>query len=69
MLTYELPIPIPDSSNESNNTCFITKVHGITDSTSFPADEQAKNYEFEIAADNFIDFTEANPFGDPSETF
>ena len=57
------------TGSESNNTCFITKVHGITDITSFPADDQAKNYEFEIAADNFIDFTESNPFGDPSETY
>ena len=57
------------TGSESNNTCFITKVHGITDSTSFPADEQAMNYEFEVAGDNFIDFTESNPFGDPSETF
>ena len=57
------------TGSESNNTCLITKVHGITDSTSFPADDQAKNYEFEVAADNFIDFTESNPFGDPSETY
>lgn len=57
------------TGSESNNTCFITKVHDITDSTSFPADDQAKNYEFEVAADNFIDFTESNPFGDPSETY
>ncbi len=57
------------TGSESNNTCFITKVHGITDSTVFPADDQAKNYEFEVAADNFIDFTESNPFGDPSETY
>jgi len=54
---------------ESNNTCFITKVHDVTDNTSFPVDEQAMNYEFEVAADNFIDFTESNPFGDPSETY
>lgn len=57
------------TGGESNNTCFITKVHGITDSTSFPVDEQAMNYEFEVAGDNFIDFTESNPFGDPSETY
>ena len=57
------------TGSESNNTCFITKIHGITDSTSFPADEQAMNYEFEVAGDNFIDFTESNPFGDPSETY
>lgn len=57
------------TGGESNNTCFITKVHGITDSTSFPVDQQAMNYEFEVAGDNFIDFTESNPFGDPSETY
>ena len=57
------------TGSESNNTCFITKVYDITDSESFPADDQAKNYEFEVAADNFIDFTESNPFGDPSETY
>ena len=57
------------TGSESNNTCFITKVHGVTDSTSFPVDEQAMNYEFEVAGDNFIDFTESNPFGDPSETY
>jgi len=57
------------TGSESNNTCFINKVHGVTDSTSFPVDEQAMNYEFEVAGDNFIDFTESNPFGDPSETY
>lgn len=57
------------TGSESTNTCFITKVHGVTDSTSFPVDEQAMNYEFEVAGDNFIDFTESNPFGDPSETY
>ena len=57
------------TGSESNNTCFITKIYDITDSESFPADDQAKNYEFEVAADNFIDFTESNPFGDPSETY
>jgi hypothetical protein len=57
------------TGSESSNTCFITKVYDITDSESFPADDQAKNYEFEVAADNFIDFTESNPFGDPSETY
>ena len=52
------------TGSESNNTCLITKVHGITDSTSFPADDQAKNYEFEVAGDNFIDFTDKDPFSE-----
>jgi len=57
------------TGSETNNTCFITKIYDVTDSQSFPDDDQAKNYEFEVAADNFIDFTESNPFGDPSETY
>ena len=43
----------------------------VTDTTgnSWSTDEQAQNIEFEIDADGFIDFSEANPFGDPSETY
>ena len=37
--------------------------------TSWAADEEAQNVDFEITADGFIDFSEANPFGDPSETY
>ena len=33
------------------------------------ADEEAQNIDFEINADGFIDFSESNPFGDPSETY
>ena len=28
-----------------------------------------QNVAFETLGDNFLDFTESNPFGDPSETF
>jgi hypothetical protein len=35
---------------------------------TFASDSQAKNVQFEIEGDNFIDFSESNPFGDPSET-
>ena len=37
--------------------------------TSWAADEESQNLDFEITADGFIDFSEANPFGDPSETY
>ena len=37
--------------------------------TSWAADEEAQNIDFEITADGFIDFSESNPFGDPSETY
>ena len=37
--------------------------------TSWAADEESQNIDFEITADGFIDFSESNPFGDPSETY
>lgn len=54
---------------ESANTCFITDVADVADSTSFALDGQSQNYAFELEADGFLDFTESNPFGDPSETY
>ena len=40
-----------------------------TTGTSWAADEESQNIDFELDADGFIDFSEANPFGDPSETY
>jgi hypothetical protein len=57
---------------ESTNTCYITKVYdvGDNDAENFMAnDGDAQNVAMESFADNFLDFTEANPFGDPSENF
>ena len=54
---------------ESANTCFITDVADVADSTSFALDGASQNYAFELEADGFLDFTESNPFGDPSETY
>ena len=54
---------------ESANTCFITEVADVADSTSFALDGASQNYAFELEADGFLDFTESNPFGDPSETY
>ena len=57
---------------ESANTCYITKVYdvGDNDAENFMAnDGDAQNVAMESFADNFLDFTEANPFGDPSENF
>jgi len=54
---------------ESANTCYITKVYDINDADTdnFMAnDGDAQNIAFEVEADNFIDFTESNPFGDPT---
>lgn len=55
----------------SANTCVITNVYTLADDSvanTFASDSQAKNVQFEIEGDNFIDFSESNPFGDPSET-
>ena len=56
--------------SESTNTCFINKIYGLTDTiNTFATDGGAENVAFELAADGFLDFTETNPFGDPSETY
>jgi len=60
------------TGDTSAYTGTIAKVYSdVTDTTgnSWSTDEQAQNVEFEIDADGFIDFSEANPFGDPSETY
>ena len=48
-----------------------TIYNDLTDTTNnaWASDEAAQNIDFEIAADGFIDFSESNPFGDPSETY
>jgi len=56
----------------STNSCIITKVYDIGDNDTtkvLASDGAAQNVAFETIGDNFIDFTESNPFGDPSETF
>jgi hypothetical protein len=59
-----------------DNTEYIGYINAIYDSIAdttsgrvFSTDEAAQNMEFEIDADGFIDFSESNPFGDPSETY
>ena len=58
--------------SESTNTCYVTKVYDVGDNDTdnfMPTDGQAQNVQFESFTDNFLDFTETNPFGDPSENF
>jgi len=40
-----------------------------TTGTAWASDESAQNIDFELSADGFLDFSEVNPFGDPSETY
>ena len=51
-------------------TVTITKVYDVSDNTeTFTTDGAAENVAIELEADSFIDFTESNPFGDPSDTY
>lgn len=60
--------PVRGSIN--NYVAYVTKLYGLTDTTeTFDTDGDAQNVEFENFADGFIDFSETNPFGDPSETY
>jgi len=59
-----------------DNTGYSGTINAIYDSIAdassgrvFSTDEAAQNMDFEIDADGFIDFSESNPFGDPSETY
>lgn len=49
----------------------VVEVYGISDgsATLFPNNPQAQNAEFETTGNNIIDFSESNPFGDPSDLF
>ena len=50
----------------------IAKIYSeLTDTTgnAWATDEIAQNIDFELDADGFMDFSESNPFGDPSETY
>ena len=39
------------------------------DTIEVPSKNEDSKIEFEVEGDSIIDFTETNPFGDPSETF
>ena len=62
---------IPLTGNTSSVSCNITKIYDVGDNSEnvFPSDGGAENVAFEISADGFIDFSESNPFGDPSENY
>ncbi len=57
------------TGSKSSNTCIITSIDDVADNTSFASDGGASNNAFEADADGFLDFSENNPFGDPSETY
>ena len=56
---------------ESLQTVSITKVYDIGDNSALvdPTSSNSENVAFEVTADGFLDFTESNPFGDPSDNY
>ena len=58
-----------DDLDSISFTGYIADVFEITDANNdtFTNDDQAMNSEFEQEADGIIDFSEINPFGDPSD--
>ena len=52
----------------SGNSCILVYDIGDNSENVMPHDDAAQRC-LETIGDNFIDFTESNPFGDPSETY
>ena len=63
----------PLTGDDTGYTATVTTIYdSIADASSgrmLATDNTAQNMDFEIEADGFIDFSESNPFGDPSETY
>lgn len=60
------------TGTKTGYTGTIAKIYSdLTDGTdnAWAASPEAQNIDFELDADGFIDFSESNPFGDPSETY
>jgi hypothetical protein len=68
-LYHELQEGVRISGQSSLITYTLYKVYGLDDQVvneMFPNTAEAQNWEFEVDADSIIDFSENNPFGDPS---
>jgi len=64
--------PVAITGSENNYSATITKIYDIGDNDTnnvFPSDSASQNVAFEHEADGILDFSETNPFGDPSENF
>lgn len=64
---HEFVDSIAISGQLTGATADILTVSGATDAESFANDAFAQNATFETSGDSIIDFSESNPFGDPSE--
>ena len=69
---HELQTNVRLVGQSSRSSWGVTRVYDINDADvdyTFPQNNQAQNRDFEIQADSIIDFSENNPFGDPSVTY
>ena len=57
---------VGQTSRSSWNVNRIYDINDVDVDFTFPQNPQAQNREFEVNADSIIDFSESNPFGDPS---
>ena len=60
---------VGQTSRSSWNVNRIYDINDVDVDFTFPQNAQAQNREFEVNADSIIDFSESNPFGDPSITY
>ena len=69
---HEIIAGAPLIGQTSGATWNVVELYGISNpyvDSTFPESAQAQNREFEIEANGIIDFSEQNPFGDPSEAY
>ena len=69
---HELQEGVRVVGQTSKSSWMVNRVYDIDDTDvdfTFPQNPQAQNREFEVNADSIIDFSENNPFGDPSLTY
>ena len=69
---HELQEGVRVVGQTSKSSWMVNRVYDIDDTDvdfTFPQNTQAQNREFEVNADSIIDFSENNPFGDPSLTY
>ena len=71
-LFHEMQEGVRVVGQATKSSWMVNRVYDIDDidvKYAFPQNAQAQNQEFELDADSIIDFSENNPFGDPSLTY
>lgn len=69
---HEFATGVRAKGSDTGSSWEVIELYGISNpyvDGTFPESPQAQNREFEIEANGIIDFSEQNPFGDPSEVY